>query len=212
MKKTLSISFIIVLMACGCKKNNESPDTGSKNSYQPVSRESFWKYKEIGPSGTPLTTLVTMTGATKTINGHMYYEYTTQLAPSGAKGTGYSYSENGIVRSAIGDVENLFLKENAAIGETWTYMGPMADKEEIRPGVFVDSYSTVIAKVVEKGINYTVEGKAFANVIHIKQMKQYSSGATIDLDDYYIAKGVGMIERKSADGTNGSLLVDYAVK
>ena len=57
----------------------------------------------------------------------------------------------------------------------------------------------------------TVAGKQFFNVIHLKHRKKTSSGAVTDMYDYYVAKGVGMIERKSADGSISSL-VEYSIK
>lgn len=206
MKKTLSISFIMMLMAFGCKKDNESPDTGSKDTYQPVTKGSYWKYNGLS-TGTVFST-ITMTGATMTLKGHIYYEHKTVLEQSGTESAGYFNSENGEVRSSAGNSESLFLKENAAIGETW--VSAIVDGSPSGP-IYQEPYK-VIAKIVERGINYTVAGKTYTNVIHTKHMRQFSSGATTDLYDYYIAKGVGMIERKNPDGSSSTALLEYSIK
>lgn len=211
MKKALSISLLFVLMAFGCKKSDQSPEDESKNNYQPVTKGSYWKYSNLTPSGSNLET-VTMTGATKVINTRTYYEYESVLGSnqSGLSATGYFYAKDGIVMSALSDnSEVIFLKENAVVGETWIYSGPMSDK--ILGQVASEPY-TIVAKLVEKGITHTVAGKAFTNVIHVKYIKNPNSGPTTDLYDYYIAKGVGMVERKTVDGGSNSLLVDYSIK
>ena len=207
MKKLLLISFIIVLMAFGCKKDNDSPNTGSKNTYQPVTKGSYWKYNGLS-TGTVFST-ITMTGATMTLNGRIYYEHKTVLEQSGTESTGHFNSENSEVRSFAGNNEALFLKENAAIGETWVSL--RVDGSTSSGPMYQEPY-TVIAKIVETGINYTVAGKTYTNVIHSKHMRQFSSGATSDLYDYYVAKGVGMIERKNPDGSSSTALLEYSIK
>ena len=157
--------------------------------------------------GTVFST-ITMTGATMTLNSRTYYEHKTVLEQLGTESAGYFSSENGEVRTSAGNNESLFLKENAAIGETWIAL--IADGSSSGP-VYQEPYR-VIGKIVEKGINYTVAGKTYTNVIHTKHVRQYSSGATSDLYDYYIAKGVGMIERKNPDGSSSTALLEYSVK
>jgi len=195
MKKTLSISFIVVLMALGCKKNNESPDTGSKDTYQPVTKGSYWKY--INPSTGEIATTNTMTGATTVVNGRVYHEYKS-VEPPGRENFGHYYSENGMVMTFNINGEVLMLKDGAAVGESWV-------------SVTTPTYS-LIAKTLEKGITYVVSGRTFTNVIHIKTVKQYSVGATDDYYDYYFAKGVGLIERKEPNGAPSLSLSDYSIK
>ena len=212
MKKTLLLLFLCATLF-SCKKSSETPDSGN-NSYQPVSKGSYWKYNVTGPSGTS-ESIVTMTGYQIKIEGRGYYQYTTTIAGIVASpGTGYFYAENGVVMSATvpADGGSLFLKENAAVGETWisrTSSGPTAGVITSFP--IAEPYSIVV-KLIEKGVSRTVAGRTFKNVIHTQHSLQLNSGATTQLEDYYIAKGVGMIEAKSTDGTVGSMLVDYAIK
>ncbi len=150
-----------------------------------------------------------MTGASKIINNRLYFEHNT-VHQGGNNSTGYLFSKDGVVMSSTGDNESLFLKENAAIGETWIYMGPFKEQQAIG-GYVVGSY-TIVSELIEKGITYTVAGKTFKDVIHIKHRNHSSSGTKTNINDYYLARGVGMIERRSADGKDVSSLVEYSIK
>lgn len=189
MRKALTLLLLFAVIGFSCKKNNE-PATAVTENYQPVTKGSYWKYKMALSQPTIYT--VTMTGETELINGRLYYKYNTAINGQASTGSGAFYSENGIVMSKGND--NIFLKENAALTETWPY----------GDGTFM--------KVLEKGISHSVEGKIFNNVIHLKHIKQVSAGTTTDLNDYYIAKGIGMIEQRSADNTSVSLLTEYVIK
>lgn len=207
--RILSILAILTTAFLSCKKGNNEPAETLNNTYQPVTKGSYWKYNEVSPYGTKVST-TTMTGEKVVINNRIYDEYTTVIDGLNTTGIGYFYVKDGIIMAtASSSSEALFLKENAAVGETWIFMGPMND--EVPGNITSETYS-IIAKVIEKGIAHTVAGKTFKNVIHIKHIQQFTSGATVDLNDYYIAKGVGMIERKKADGTFSSLLIDYSIK
>ena len=189
MRKALTLLLLFAVIGFSCKKNNE-PATSVNDSYQPVTKGSYWKYK-LGFTQPTIYT-VTMTGGTELINGRLYYKYNTSINEQASFGSGAFYSANGIVMSKGSD--NIFLKENAALAETWPYGN----------GTFM--------KVLEKGISHNVEGKVFNNVIHLKYIKQISAGVTVDLGDYYIAKGIGMIEQRSSDNVNFSLLTEYVIK
>ena len=211
MKKTLLFLFLSVTIL-GCKKASETPDAGN-NSYQPVSKGSYWKYSDTSPSGSSQSTF-TMTGEQINIEGRIYYKYTVVNNGESYLGAGYFYAENGVVMSATrpADGESLFLKEDAAVGETWYLNKPVSVAATGGIGFPYPETVVTVVKLVEKGISHTVSSKTFTNVIHTKHSQQFTSTGTIDVEDYYIAKGVGMIERRSADGTNRSILVDYSIK
>lgn len=204
MKKTLLL-FVVSLTMFGCKKSGETPNTAN-NSYQPVSKGSFWKYKESGFNGTRVST-ATMTGKQIIVQGRVYHECNTVYDGLNGVSTGYMHSENGVVMSANAWAEPdvfLFLKENAALGETWFFIQ--------KPGNSYTEPFIVIAEMVEKGITRVVAGRTFTNVIHTRHVQLLSSGATTGGTDYYIAKGVGLIESKAVEGTNNSILLDYSIK
>ena len=212
MKKTLLLLFLCATLF-SCKKSSETPDSGN-NSYQPVSKGSYWKYSNTSRFGTSLST-ITMTGEKATIaEGRVFHQYTVTYSGSVSTGYGYFYAESGMVMSVTVpmDGESLFLKEGAAVGETWLLKKPLSPAATgIIDFPYTEPY-VIIVKVIERDISRTVAGKTFKNVIHTQHIKQLNSGATISLEDYYIAKGVGMIEHDSEGGNNTSLLVDYTIK
>lgn len=204
--------FLIIacLLILSCKKNNQSP-VAENNTYQPTTKGSYWKYNQVSPT-LAATETVTMTGATNVFNSRLYYEYESVFATSNssARATGYFYEKDGVVMSAtLHGPESIFLKANAVVGETWVYMGPASDQAN---GINISEPYSVVAEVVAKEINYSVAGKTFKDVIHLKFKKRADSGTTTPMYDCYVAKGVGLIERISADGKTTSQLVEYSIK
>jgi hypothetical protein len=214
MRKTLSLLLFIASIALGCKKSRETPESVSNNSYQPVTKGSYWKYQDFFSGTAPRYSTITMTGDQIYIEARRYYKYQSVIEGVSNIATGYFHAENGVVMSGLGvngGEESLFLNENAGIGETWFLKKAVSNAATGGVSYPVTEPTVTIVKLVEKGITHSVGGKSFKNVIHTKHMQQLSSGQTVDVHDYYIAKGVGMIERRSADGS-GSLLVEYSIK
>ena len=219
MKQNLLLISIIAVFAAGCisSKNDPHPGDGkaSAGNYFPVSSGSSWTYNEelAGKTG---TTVQKMTGKTKTINGKNYFEATSASTLKG-NNTGYFYNsnhtftilqvipqENITIEVTVGD-------DSKAAGYTWTTK-PTAD------GLVRGYPAQMINTIKEAGISRTVNGKTFTDVIHTQADLQYDLGfgfISYSVYDFYLAKGVGMIE--SDTGVQGTVydkmtLTSYTVK
>lgn len=219
MKKILLLSACaLTLLIGGCKKDTidftgytradgTTPDPGTGTgagtvvtvnpayNYQPVSKDSYWKRASSGVGQDPDTTTEVMLGTTLTDQGRLYYIASSKIASESETTTtnfynsGDTYSAREV--DADGDfTEIVYLKANLAVGQEW-------DAAEFKPSP--DAQAT--GKIVEKGITRTVKGKIFKDVIHTKIIIKLSNGSggfdTFADTDYYIAKGVGVIEGRA---------------
>lgn len=193
-------------MALGCKKS----DPKVNNSYQPVNKDTYWKY-DNNAKLTSGTSVRTMTGESAVLNGKTYYKFTvansngsTQFGWYGQINGNYFLYED---IPGIGGFETLYLKENATVGETWA-------NDAANNGA---TFHRVSGKIIEKNIDHVVGGKTYNNVIHTRLITQYkAASASVYTDvqtlDYYVAKGIGIIEATESTGASGIRVLEYAVK
>ncbi|MGB8191569.1 MAG: hypothetical protein WCF67_06605 [Chitinophagaceae bacterium] len=188
------------------------PDT-----YQPVTKDSYWKYKDSAFTG--LITLMTATGQQKTINSKIY-----QVIKSETTGQpvaeGYFYTAKPIyglrqdVNNGIATtIEFTYLNDTASVGYKWTEnMAPVNGN----PARFHGT-------IMERNISKTVAGKNFTNVIHTQLLLEYElpffGWTEFAVYNYYVAKGIGIIRIETeftAFGQTGfrtvSDLIDYSIK
>jgi hypothetical protein len=200
------ILFLIIgvaLFTAACKLDKPDLSKGGSaastaESYQPINKGTSWTFKQTTTDNLShvevATQTTTITGDTKTFNNKLYY---VGLSTSDTlSGNAYYSYNNGDYRyrtAILGTdiiIEYLYLKDNATIGQIWT--APVTDN-----GTVNTIPAQIIGDVEEKGISKTVSGKEFANVIHTKILFQYNvTGAfeTYQVIDFYVAKGVGIIE------------------
>lgn len=188
--------------------------TNSTNStsYQPVTANSTWVYQLTDYTGGLSNVTITMTGNQTTINGKVYndYNYITDFNTE----RGYYYYSNNLYinrqTTSLGDDDIPYLKDNVAVGGTWT------GSSISPPGT--GATATYTGTLKETGISKTVNGITFNNVYHTQIVLQYTiSGTTLptqDTTDYYIAKGVGIIEidTNTSGLTTKTAIVSYHVK
>ena len=188
--------------------------TNSTNStsYQPVTANSTRTYQLTDYTGGVSNATITITGNQSTINGKAYneYNYITDLNTE----TGYYYYSNNLYinrkTTSLGDDDIPYLNDNVAVGGTWT------GSSISPPGT--GATATYTGTLMEKGISKTVNGITFNNVYHTQIVLQYTiSGNALpvqDTDDYYIAKGVGIIEidTNTSGLTTKTVIVSYNVK
>lgn len=217
MKHNLLITFVLgVAVLAGCKKEkNSSPSTSSSDSYLPVSNGSMWQYAVDEPGGTDTLT-VTMTGQTMVSGGITYYAATSVYKHEGSTGPGYFFNSNHIygtlgVNSSAGISITLdMLNDTASVGYTWTSL-PTSD------GMVNGIPARVINKIISKNGTMTIGSKTFTNVSHTTSNLQYNEGAGYETEatyDYYLSKGVGMIELDENDLglTATEKLYNYTIK
>ncbi len=207
----LSIVVVIIFCCSGCKKEAKEAPSGE---YLPLTDGSTWKYNYTSDGGTTDTLILKMTGGTTLINGKTYYN----AASTYKQGTspGYFYAGNHLyaTRTAdvgFGSIELQLLNDTASVGYQWITI-PTAD------GTLGGSPVRTINTIKEKNLTRTLNGKTFTNVIHTQVEMQYSNGSvfgTAVTYDFYLAKGIGLIENDA--NTEGILhetetLFDYTVK
>jgi hypothetical protein len=98
-------------------------------------------------------------------------------------------------------VKTTALKANESIGASWV------DRATVSPGIDeINTYS-----IIEKGISRVVENKTYADVIHVRQVVTVSTNGATPVNtahcDYYMAKGIGLIECATYDDENGGILL-----
>ncbi|WP_295794769.1 hypothetical protein [Mucilaginibacter sp.] len=219
MKHTFILIAVVAFFATGCisSKNDPKPGDGAStsDSYFPVTSGSTWTYKEE-IAGATSSTVIKMTGNTKTFNGKSYYEATSSSTVKGNT-LGYFYTANhdfAILQTIPNYGINIEIRlgnDTKAAGYSWT-TSPTADG-------YVNGFpAQMINTIKEKGITWVVNGKTFTNVMHTQADLQYDLGSgfmSYSVYDFYLAKGVGMIE--SDTGISGSIydketILSYNVK
>ena len=192
---TLFISFILF---GSCKKSSPDNDpdpvsSTTSNTYQPLTNGSYWKYLSTGLAMG--TTEMTVTATTKTFNGKKFQLITVKSNLNTAP-VGYYYADNHVYTlrqetGGYGYLQFTYLKDNLAVNATW--------KENVTDnGTLNGVPAQMTGKIIAKAINKTVAGKTYKDVIHTNVQLQYalysSTYETFGNYDYYIAKGIGIIE------------------
>lgn len=193
--KTVVYLVAVTLIFSACKKNNSNSSV-STDVYLNTTQGSSWSYTQTDKSGTKPPSNYTVTSSSKdtTINSRKYHVYDYSYGGSeylGVDGHDY-YQYDSIPVSGGINIERLFLKDNASAGTTWNQ-----DFSLTIPGVPLPVPLTVSNKIAEKGINRTVNGTNYSNVIHVSTSLSSglipSSSFSSSIDSYY-APRYGLIE------------------
>jgi hypothetical protein len=221
MKKTLQtlVTILTVAFITSCKL--DSPDfsgaqmINSSESYQPVTKGSYWKYKtDFG--GIQYTETITMTGGTTTFGGRRFYDAGGVSSVFGnAAGYFYVNDHTYITRSTsyVQDIaiDLTTLKDNVPVGTTWT--------ASVTDNGMVEGYpAKMVGTIMEKNITKIVNGKTFTNVIHTSIDLQYDLGGgfqSMTTYEMYYAKGVGYIlgeYQVMGLPFGGIQLIEYSIK
>lgn len=215
------VAIIVLLSSCQKDKSDDNPGGGStQDTYQPLTKGSYWKYKQTGTFAGENTIIVT--GNKKTMDGIEYVLLegnngggTTGSAYYGVKGNNYYLRAAGVSPNsgAAFDLTQLYLNDKEAAGFTWDFEGGQGNGFAAKiPG-----------KIVERDLSMTVQGKTYKNVIHTQVNLKYDIFGVDVMSfmfyDYYVAKGVGIIKIVSegdpdmAPGVDAvSELVEYSIK
>jgi hypothetical protein len=218
MKKLLQILLAFsVAFVTSCKIDEpESPLKGNVyNTYQPVSKGSYWKYTKTSATGSTGETQ-TITGGKDLINKKIYYTIRTQSATTDDTLSHFSHKGDSYVfrtesKNAGVSIEYLYLKDDYIIGRTWK--ATLTDD-----GVINGVPAQIVGAVLEKGITKYVSDKKFNEVVHTRLNFQYNYGTgytTAEVIDYYVAKGIGIIEIDYSDGTTikaSNKITDYNIE
>ncbi len=186
---------------CGLKEviGPNANGTSNSDSYQPITKGSTWAYNiQLAGTNTPISATITMTGDVRTINGKVYYKGTEVTADGPSDGY-FAHTGNVYISRSEDELDEPYLNDNLPAGATYT----LSITDPASPSIPAQYLGTI----VEKGISKTIGSKTFTNVIHTRTELQYNLGSgfqSSDKNEYYIAKGVGIIE---IDGYLGSLLI-----
>ena len=189
--------------------------------YFPLTANSWWSYDIVGRPDT----IYNFVYGTKVYNGNTYTEVQQNYQGGPVDTTHYRKSGNNYFEWVISDaysaqfgfdnpatVDINFLKENAATGTTWQ-SGPYS-------GTVGGTTSVDLRydfKIENANTSLTVNGKNYTNVIYVSvtvQLKVAPSPAytAVEKNEFYYAKGIGLIKIKYNDLLVGGVLGEIGIK
>jgi hypothetical protein len=187
MKKTfLPVCFVCsaMLFFTQCKKDESSIPAAS--NFSPLTAGSNWTYKYTEGAATS-TIVLTATNRDTVANAKTYKVLSSSdgtLSYLAKVGNDY-YRFASFPAIGVNSFEELYLKDNKAVNETWT--GTASFKYS---GTDVTANLTYTVK--GKGESRTVNGKVYNNVTHVRL--DIAVFANIGGGDFYYQEGVGLIE------------------
>jgi hypothetical protein len=207
--KTFLFLLAGTIIFSACKKSNSGSVT-TADAYVNTTSGSSWSYQQtdLTNNTAPSNYTVTSSSNDTTINSRKYHVYSYSYGGSeylGVSGHDY-YQYDSIPVSGGINIERLYLKDNASTGTAWDQNFSL-----IIPGFPLSVPLTVSNKIVEKGIDKTVNGTTYSNVIHVSTTLSSSlipsSALSSSIDSYYAPK-YGLIENTSVVQLNYSGLVE----
>lgn len=207
--KTTFLLLAITILFTACKKNN-STVTASTDVYINAASGSSWSYQQtdLSSANHPSNYSVTSTANDTTINSRKYHVYNYSYGGSEYLGvTGHDYYQYDSIPVSGGlNIERLYMKDNAAINDTWNQ-----NLNLTIPGVPLPVPLTISNKIVEKGIDRPENGITYSNVIHVSTTLSSAlippSALNSSIDSYYAPK-YGLIENTTKINLNYLGLVE----
>lgn len=199
----------------------------SSGDYWPATVGNYWQFEQNGVTQNPMEMI-----GTNTFNGGTYYKFDA-IFGAGFSTTGV-VSESWLNKSGgnyiikIGDInvdlggitgtvtgyEMLVLKDNVAVGESWSFTVNQTITYTGIPSVtqVIDFEGTIL----EKDVTETVNGETYNNVIKSTLTQSVAiSGvpSTTVTNEYWFAKDIGPIKHVSNESgiSYESILVDYLI-
>lgn len=195
--------------------------------YFPLTANSWWSYDvSFGGVTSPDSVLYLSTNM-RTFNGNPYRDFevsqggfptdTLEYRKSGNDYYNWAVTDSysGVFQfdnTAYGDI--LFLKENAATGTTWSsavFSGTTANGT-------VPAFLRYDFKIENANTSFVVRGITYTNVIHVSCTSKVSiTGAagpytTLDVNNMYFAKGIGLIKVKDIDPSSGTSIAEFDLR
>lgn len=228
MKKILLFSLLGFIFLTGCRLDSPvipsdiAGNTGGvvtdptdANSYLTVTKNNILTYQQI-EDGDSYEIKRTNTGNKITVENRIFYEvlsanalFSEQIYFSKQNGIYILRSEN-LVNNQNAELE--YLKDNASVGDTW--VSRYTDE-----GMFGNLPCKSTTTVIEKNITKTVINKSYTSVYHTKVITQFRFEGdvefkTLDTYDFYIAKGIGIIQidLDNLSGQSSTQLKSYIIK
>lgn len=172
-----------------CSKE-DSPGNVATTNYSPLTVGSFWVYSYKQNANPAVTDTLTALSKDTSINSKNYKV----LGSSANIGNSYlTKIDSNYYRfasyPAIGSFEELYLKDNRDVNSPWTNTVTFN-----YPGVPIPLTANLTYTIKEKGISYTVAGKSYSDVIHVRLDASIAvAGGNVGGGDFYYAKNIGLI-------------------
>jgi len=210
-KLILSLTFLSIF-GISCQQD-DPPTPVAIVKYMSLSAGSTWNYELVNNLAVTTSTYVlSSTTRDSTINGKSYHVFTNSSGSANEYHniTGNDYYNFRNLPGALGgsSVENIYLKDNAAVGATWSQTYPVTVS-----GV---ALNTIITNTItEKGISKTVKGTVYNDVIHVTTAITVTIGAiplpasalTTNIHFYYAPK-FGLIQSSNVINLNYAGIID----
>lgn len=186
--------------------------------YFPLTANSWWSYDIISGGVPESDSLLHQTNVLKTFNSNSYRQMYQNVGGTVVDSLFYRKSGNDYYHWGLTDfysafllfdveqfADILFLKENAATGTTWSspeFTGTIGGTAaKIQYNFKIENANTGI----------TVNTVSYTNVMHVSIAVRLSVAGspytTTENNDYYYAKGIGMVKVTFKDATGGGAIV-----
>lgn len=220
MKRSVLFLLVFAMAVTSCKKSNDSVNNPeSRDSFQPVTKDSYWKYKVTGMFN--FESSIKATGKSTVLNG-INYSIMSATGGSVKADSYYGFRDGSYFTRVQGvepnsgatfDLNMLYMKDNAKPGDKWTNDAGQGNGFAAKtPG-----------EVIATGLTMTVAGKTYKDVVHTRVILQYilPEIGTVNSAyyDYYVVKGIGVIRvdvntssDPEFDPLSVSELVEYQIK
>ena len=195
--KTLVIPAILVFVI-SCGKTKTPPPVTQAATYLTISAGSSWTFRQIDSSVTTPTTVnytLTSTSRDTAINSksyHIYNQSNSGLLYLSVVGNNYYEFDSLPAVFGAGVFENLYLKENAAVGTSWTQNQSVNISNLPFPIPVTLTYN-----IAGTGMTMVLNNITYTNVIHVVTTVTSSlipgSGLSSNINSYY-AKKYGLIQ------------------
>ena len=205
-----------------------SGSTGSNGDYFPTTSGSSWVYQYFPKLGIIDTFTVSVAQGLVTLDSLDYAKFGTRLLDTFyfAKKSGnyYAYSTVDFDYTFLFDsipnkfITYPFLKENAAVGDTWETIDYGTVKLTSGTNTLYGDTKAVFTIVTKNTVPYTIAGKTYQNVINVKRDIMFRPiGGTYALlltGNSYYAKNYGLIDQviNTTPTQNVSMYTDPIIK
>lgn len=196
MKKTFLALLALLIAGISCKKSSSTTPDAPK--YMDFTSGSTWKYKTTNNlTAAVILNTRTSTNRDSTINSKSYHVFTNSDGTPNEyyNITGNDYYTFRSLGVALGNltVESIYLKDNAAVGASWSQVVSV-------PVTGLGTVPVTLTNtIMEKDVSRTVSGVAYTGVIHttttIAVPGLPAGSITTDIQSYYAPKS-GLIESK----------------
>lgn len=212
---SLFLGFVVssALTFTACSKDDNNPNPGTTD-FNPATTGSNWTYKYT-ENGSADTFKLTATANSKDFNGRSYKIYTTDGGDSaymGKAGSDY-YRFQSFPSLGINNYEELYLKDNAKVNDTWSSTTSIT----LPPFGAIPVTLTYTVKGV--GESHPVLTKTYSDVTHVR-LDIAALGVPTGGGDFYYGKGIGMVDAQitvtdpsgGPGYTSTQQLLEYEVK